>query len=113
VRHDEDEDGDLRGRASVRAALIPPCRRYSLASASSRRVPPSCGIQARVCGASVGWRLVLAHGTMATQTAGWLGGEGGPSVPLTNEADDNRRKADEMDARTVFLLPRDKGEHVN
>ncbi|KAF8171118.1 hypothetical protein BJ912DRAFT_932985 [Pholiota molesta] len=55
---------------------------------------------------SAGWRLVLACGTTAMRAARRLGGKDGPSVPLTNEADDNRRKADGMDARTASLLPR-------
>ncbi|KAF8186262.1 hypothetical protein BJ912DRAFT_468236 [Pholiota molesta] len=50
-----------------------------------------------------GGRLVLARGMTAMRTARWLRDEDGPSVPLTNEADDDNGKRMRW-MRTAFLL---------
>ncbi|KAF8184202.1 hypothetical protein BJ912DRAFT_534411 [Pholiota molesta] len=90
--------------ASVRAAPIRPCRNSPVSGLKS-----TCADILRHTDAR---RLVLAHGRTTMRTAQRRGGEDDPSVPLTNEVDDNRRMADGMDARTPSLLPRSIGEHV-
>ncbi|KAF8184227.1 hypothetical protein BJ912DRAFT_1061071 [Pholiota molesta] len=75
-----------------------------------RNSSPASGLQS-TCAAFVrhtdafaeGRRDGAWHNETAVRTARWRGGEDGPSVPLTNEGDDNRREAD---ARTASLLPR-------
>jgi hypothetical protein len=87
VRND-DEEGDLRGRASVSAALIRPYRNYSHLSS----LKLTCAAFARHTGECA---KGLRNGSRpmnddANSSAPYLNGR--PSVPLINEDDDSERK---------------------